>query len=214
MRTIALLAALFLGLAWAKCDHPFYPVQEGWVWTYRSSPSGETHTISTSGVTNTGFTQRYAFKSFSFESQWRCDAKGLAQPEYVQPGSVQGLQMNFKTKKASGVVIPPTLSVGTTWTYSYEVSGEAKRQTLTIRMNQSVSVTNKIVGQESVSVPAGKFSAFKVESTLTQQGTMSIGGREQPLNLNVKTTSWYAQGVGLVKSVSENNTTELVSLKR
>lgn len=30
------------GAAWAKCDHPFYPVREGWVWTYRSSPNNNT----------------------------------------------------------------------------------------------------------------------------------------------------------------------------
>ncbi|MCX7601576.1 MAG: hypothetical protein N2Z75_06520 [Meiothermus sp.] len=201
------------GAAWAQCDHPFYPVREGWVWSYRSSLDNSTYTIQTLEVKANGFIQRLTFPSFGFDSRWICDARGLTRPEFAQSGP-SSMQMKFKTRKASGVLLPQNLRVGSSWSYSYEVSGEAQRGNLTLELEQSVHTTSKVVGQESVSVPAGRFTALKVESTQTSRGTMKMGGRSSPMNLTVKSTSWYAPNVGLVKSQSEGVVIELVSLKR
>ncbi len=215
MRSIigVLLLVALGGAAWARCDHPFYPVREGWVWTYRSSVDKNPYIIQTLEVKADSFIQRFTFTSFGFDSRWTCDARGLTQPEFAPSGQT-GLQMKFKTRKATGVVLPQSLRVGSSWSYSYEASGEAQQGNLTIHMEQSVSTTSKVVGQESVSVPAGRFRALKVESTQTTRGTMTMGGRSSPLNLTVKSTSWYAPNVGLVKSQSEQVVIELVSLKR
>jgi hypothetical protein len=83
--------------AWARCDHPFFPVREGWVWSYRSSVDNSTYTVDIANVSARGFTQRQTFKNFGFESRWTCDSSGLAQPEYIQPRGNQGVQMNLKT---------------------------------------------------------------------------------------------------------------------
>ncbi len=216
MRTVlGVLALLILsGAAWAKCDHPFFPVREGWLWSYRSSVDNSTYTVSITNVSASGFTQRQTFKNAGFESRWSCDSKGLTQPEYIQPRNNQGVQVNLKTRKASGVVIPQVMRVGATWSYSYEVSGEMKQQNMTLQVEQRVSTTNKVLGQESVTVPAGRFTAFKVESIMTTRGSMKVGANNIPLNTTLKTFSWYAQGVGLVKSRFEGGTTELLSLKR
>lgn len=215
MRSIlGVLALVVLGTAaWAKCDHPFYPVREGWVWTYRSSVDKSTYTIQTLGVKADSFIQRFTFTNFGFDSRWTCNAQGLSQPEFAPSGQT-GLQMKFKTRKASGVVMPQNLRVGSSWSYSYEVSGEAQQGNLTIQMEQSIDTTSKVVGQENVSVPAGRFSALKVESIQTTRGTMTMGGQSSPMNLTVKSTSWYAPNLGLVKSQSEGVVIELVSLKR
>lgn len=201
-------------LAWAQCNHPLFPVSEGWVWSYRSSPDNSTHTASIIKVSDKGFIQRLAFKGFSFDIRWACDAKGLTQLEYFQPPSSQGVQMNLKTRKVNGVVIPQGMRVGTTWSYGYEVAGEAKQPNMTLQVEQTMKVVSKVVGQESVSVPAGRFSAYKVESTMAIRGSMKSAGQSIPMNLDVKTTSWYAQGVGLVKTQSEGVVVELLSLKR
>lgn len=216
MRKLAWIYALLAlsGVAWAKCDHPFFPVREGWVWSYRSSVDNSTYTVSIANVSTSGFTQRQTFKNFSLESRWTCDSKGLAQPEYIQPQGKQGVQMNLKTRKASGVVIPQVMRVGATWNYSYEVSGDMKQQNMTMQVEQSIRTTNKVIGQESVTVPAGRFIAFKVESIMTIRGSMKVGGNNIPINTTLKTLSWYAQGVGLVRSQLEGGTTELLSLKR
>jgi hypothetical protein len=212
-----LLAASILvlaSLAWAQCNHPFFPVHEGWVWSYRSSPDNSTHTARIIKVSDKGFVQRLAFRDFSFDIRWACGAKGLTQLEYLQPPGSQGMQMNLKTRKVSGVVIPQGMRVGTTWSYGYEVAGEAKQPNMTLQVDQTMNVVSKVVGQESVGVPAGRFSAYKVESTMSIRGSMRSAGQSMPMNLEVKTTTWYAQGVGLVKTQSEGVTVELLSLKR
>ncbi len=214
-KLIWVFAVLALGSAvWAKCDHPYFPVREGWVWTYQSSVNNSIYSVSIVNVSANGFTQRQALTGFSFEARWTCDSKGLTQPEYVQPQGNQGVQMNLKTRKASGVVIPQVMRAGTSWSYSYEVSGEAKQQNIAMQVEQSVVATNKVLGQETVAVPAGRFNALKVESVMSIKGSMTIAGRRMPINNTIKTLSWYAQGVGLVKSQFEGGSTVLLSLKR
>lgn len=72
-----------------------------------------------------------------------------------------------------------------------------------IMMGVNVKESSKAINLEPVEVPAGKFSGFKVVTELSQGG------------FNLTKTSWYADGVGMVKSVIESSsfktTTELVS---
>lgn len=209
---IALVFTFVLG-AYANCNHPFYPVKEGWVWTYSSSLS-QNYSVSTYGVSTKGFTQKMDFGKFNLETRWTCGAKGLARPEYSQPSLGTAMQMDLKTISASGVIIPKSLGMGSSWNYSYEVEGTIKQQQMTMQMKQKVNVSNKVVGRENVSVKAGKYKAFKVQTTMQLNGEMKVAGRAVPTNTIVESTTWYAQGVGMVKSVSKEATVELVSLKK
>lgn len=55
----------------------------------------------------------------------------------------------------------------------------------------------KVVGQESVTVPAGTFDAYKITSTseLTTRSVVSF-------TLNLSVTEWYVPGLGVVRSES------------
>ncbi len=68
-------------------------------------------------------------------------------------------------------------------------------------MNTAIDEKNKVVGEETVVVPAGKFAAMHVHSDVTQGGTQ------------VKKDYWYANHIGLVKSMTDSSgmksTTEL-----
>ncbi|MBF6592891.1 MAG: hypothetical protein IVW51_00410 [Thermaceae bacterium] len=207
-----LLGLVLLGTAWAKCDNPFYPVREGWVWTYKSSLDGKTHTNTLSNVSDSGFTNTIQFDKGSVESRWRCDSNGLSSLEYGATNfSGKHNQFNLKTVDSKGVMIPTNLSIGSTWTYSFTLEGDMS----TGKINSNVETSSKVVGEETVSVPAGTFKAFKVESTSVMKMSMNINGKTQDLPSNtIKSTSWYAPGVGLVKSLSNDITTELVSLKK
>lgn len=201
MRPLLVTSILMLAaLAWAQCDHPFFPVREGWVWSYRLSVDNSTYTVSFTNVSARGFTQRQTLKDIVIESRWSCESSGLIQPEYIQPLNNRGVQMNLKTRKADGVTIPQVMQVGTTWSYSYEVSGEMKQQGMTMQIEQSISTTNKVLGQESVTVPAGHFTALKVESTTTIRGSMKMGEHSIPLSTTLKTYAWYAQGWGWLRA--------------
>jgi uncharacterized protein DUF3108 len=69
-------------------------------------------------------------------------------------------------------------------------------------MGVDIDESSRVSGPEPVEVPAGKFQAMKVESKVNQGGTL------------VTKTYWYANWVGLVKSMTDTgsvkSTTQLV----
>ena len=75
------------------------------------------------------------------------------------------------------------------------------------------------IGVESVSVPAGTFEAMKVEVVTTVNINATFQGTTVPVTFTSTTTSWFAQGVGWVKSdsvsdfgdISTSESIELVS---
>ena len=73
------------------------------------------------------------------------------------------------------------LTTGATW--SWKGKG---------MMGVDIDESNQVIGSEAVEVPAGKFQAMKVETKVTQGGQL------------VTKTYWYANWVGLVKSMTES----------
>jgi len=67
---------------------------------------------------------------------------------------------------------------------------------------------NTVVGQESVTVPAGTFrDAVKVEARMQMQIRLS-GGKKTAVGTDVM-TAWFAKGVGLVKYVERQELSQL-----
>lgn len=82
------------------------------------------------------------------------------------------------------IVLKNSLQPGDSW--AWEGNGFFGVRTIEV---------NKVVANETVIVPAGEFLAMKVET----RGGLVISPRK-------KTISWYASGVGLVKSEEYSNT--------
>jgi hypothetical protein len=62
-------------------------------------------------------------------------------------------------------------------------------------------INRKVVRKESVTVPAGTFSAFMVESKAVSETISDYGPMGRYSNMTVKTiTEWYVPGKGVVKS--------------
>jgi hypothetical protein len=62
-------------------------------------------------------------------------------------------------------------------------------------------INRKVVRKESVTVPAGTFSAFMVESKAVSETISDYGPMGRFSNMTVKTiTEWYVPGKGVVKS--------------
>ncbi|RIH87446.1 hypothetical protein Mterra_01198 [Calidithermus terrae] len=211
---ILLLSIAAFGLGWAKCDHPYYPVREGWTWTYKQSGQvNETYSLTVTNVSDQGFTLRYTTKESSFELRWRCDANGLMSLDQGSFGQNQGFKL--ETTNAKGVAIPSQFRVGLAWTYSYDLKGSFDSGGQKMTMTGKSSTDAKITAREAVKVPAGTFQAFKVETTTKTEMAMNVGGQSQPMPAqSFGGTTWYAEGVGMVKSVMAGITTELVSLKK
>lgn len=76
---------------------------------------------------------------------------------------------------------------------------------MTMKMGETVFMTTilkftrkKVIGRESVKVPAGTFSCLKIEG-----GTnMEMKVMNKPTNFITKTVQWYAPGIGMVKEES------------
>ncbi len=208
----------------SPCDHPYYPVREGAQWRYRLTTQGIApieQTITTSNVTTDTFTERHEFSSGGTMTRgWRCSGDGLSALQYGNFSTPQAaVQMN--TIRSEGVTLPAAdrWQPGATWESRYEVRGGmagANNNNPAMEMSGPIEISSRIVGQESVTVPAGTYDAMKVESTFTARLTTSVGGRSMPMNpMAFRTNAWYARGVGVVRIEQVggfgSTTTELLS---
>ena len=190
-----------------QCNHPFYPVSATANWQYRSTTTGlapSTFTLSDSNITANSFTEHRDFTTLQTDNGWSCAADGsLASTQFgnLNTGSTQ---FQLQTTKNTGVTIPAPKDwqVGTTWNNAYEVKGTMQLSGNTANAQGSIEVTYKIVSQESVTVPAGTYNAFKVTSDTTMKLSVTSGAATVPFNISTAATSWFAPNVGMVKSQS------------
>ena len=210
------LSSLMTGNAAGSCDHPYFPIRDGARWTYESNIQGMKPTQYTQTIeqlSGDAFVMRQTFGEVSTDFRWKCGSQGLSSPEY---GAVGGSNSQFKMEVVSfsGVMFPPASKwvVGSTWDASYtmrgQMTGAAKGQ-----MSGDVNMTSKIVGEETVKVKAGSFRALKVTVTQKMNMTMTIQNRSTPINNTLEITSWYARGVGLVKSSFQGGGSQLIGYK-
>ena len=90
-----------------------------------------------------------------------------------------------------GVEIPARIAAGATW----------QRDMIFARSEPPVvRTTYRAVAEETVTVPAGRFEAWKVEFEVRGRGK---GASSYPVTSG---TQWHARGVGMVRSVSRSVT--------
>lgn len=79
---------------------------------------------------------------------------------------------------------PATLSVGQVMEFSYKTN--------TMGIKSTIAGTNTVVARESVTTPAGTFDCYKVDNEVSSKALLNT--------VRMKTTTWLAAGVGVVKS--------------
>ncbi len=205
----------------ALCSNPFHPMSPNARWQYRAtgfaSTTPATYTVTLSNITDNSFVEHYAVDNTVFDVQWQCTSAGLrAAP--VANFLVGGQSpFRFDSVSSSGVTLPPAdrWSAGATWSSMYDVRGRAERNGVTVTGTGTVNIQDQIMDQEQVTVPAGTFQAWRVDSTVRISLTGSSGGTSVPVVVSFKRSSWHAANVGLVKMVlnldSQSATTELVA---
>lgn len=209
------------------CGNAFYPVIDGRVLHYATNSTFEgagDYTTTYSNVTDTSFTiSTDVGEGMVIATDWQCSADGLLSPQFSQlPGGMEGMDIEFT--EASGISIPPEemFQVGESWPLHYVANATvAMDDTTSMEMVQTFDMTNTVTAIEAVSVPAGDFpNAVRVETIGTISSTITMGGQQQPgISLDLNYTSWYAEGVGLVRQempdffgTGSNYITELVSV--
>ena len=211
-------------VARSKCNNPYYPVAPGLTWVYAAAePASTTYTTTLDNITDSSFTMVQTFDNLTNESNYLCTPEGLTTAQF------SGLQMEeaniqIETRNGRGVMIPAgdAWQVGETWDASFDLIGSmTASEGISGTITGTVTMTNEIVAREKVTVPAGTFDAFRVDSVMTETMYLNMGGvaMPDPISIAINMSSWYAEGVGVIKSssgLSEDTltTTELVSFKK
>ena len=183
--TAALVTAAFLLVQGAVAGKPkskpsadYFPLRVGDSWTYRNTEEGGYTLKVLSEEPQEGGTVRFVVELLSGVKvdNTYSKANGWVLFHAENYPEHEGLQATYDPPKQ---LLPNPLVVGQKW----EWSGRDPTQ---VEHRES----NRVVGVETVTVPAGKFRAMKVVS--------EISGASVPLIR----TSWYAEGVGLVKTMN------------
>ena len=173
---IFLLAPVGYGKKTKTTKADYFPLRVGDSWTYRNTEAGGYTWKVLNEEQHEGEAVRYIVEvlsgakilnTFSKTDGWVL----FHQESYPEH---EGLQATYDPPKQ---YLPNPLVVGQKW----ESSGKDPTQ-----MEHRES--SRVVGVETVTVPAGKFRAMKVVSEIANGGAL------------MTKTSWYADGVGLIKT--------------
>lgn len=191
------------------CENPYSPFDAGLSIKYKTHYGDNDNAYTYRVASNQGGKIRveYVFggeQTVTVGQEFACTAGTIKADGYLDMGNVlAGQRIKLKTESAEGVFMPKELAVGTEWTTTYEVSASSEDpslQDLLKDLRQKVVVTNKVVGEEDVTVKAGTFHTFRVESaTEINLADAPAGG---PSGVVIPAMSWLAKDVGMVKSIA------------
>jgi hypothetical protein len=193
---IFLLIWLATGVAAQKRAAPvrdFFPLAVGYSWTYRNDMGDAEYTVKViSEEKQAGGKIVYLLDKevgVTIHS-WYSKSAGLV---LLHREAYQGQEGLDVTHEPASIILKNPLAAGTKWAWQgRSITGG------------DVSASYQVAGTEIVQVAAGRFRAVKIN------GKISDGA--SPLKT---ITYWYAEGVGLVKTVTESpqlrNSWELVS---
>lgn len=198
------------------CQNPSFPVHEGSSWTYTYPnlviPTEATWTVTevSSNAFSLSRDERTPSETRTRSEYWHCSARGLLRR--IDDDSVRAVVRSYadlgdggaRTEHfATGVDLPNTpLRIGMRWESDKQLEygpaeGEGTRYT--------VHTLYVVTAREQVKVPAGTFTAFRVDLQVEYFYTSPPGYMETEsftASGRVTGSSWYAEGVGLVKQVS------------
>ena len=206
MKAWIFCAAVWLGsLAWGSvCSSTFYPTEADLRWRYRNLGDNQVYTQSFTRTGADSLLEQRRYTNRTETTQWTCTPEGL---RILPEGEISFPGGSMRFTKLTGVIIPKseTWKVGGRWVYRYELKGRVA----VFDLSGFLEVENRIVTRETITVAAGQFEALRVEAVF--RGEFGIG-------LSGKATYWFAEGVGVVKQVSESNfggqSSELIAFGR
>jgi len=186
------------------CDNPYVPAVEGATWNYSlTTGSGTVTSVQTiTDVGTDGFLLQTETSDISYVITWKCSPEGLYWLEstggmFAAVFQTDAGTATVETNSYSGVSMPANVQVGDSWTTDEEitVNGFGVNETFTIHTEYQA------VGMETVTVPAGTFSALRVDIT--------ISNSSQTLPVTIEGSSWFVEGIGQVKNVANNPSFDL-----
>jgi hypothetical protein len=194
------------------CTNVYYPVRQGAIWTYKSTggPAGEySFTDTITSVREDGFTLSTQIGDISRSLEWNCTAEGLTALQLGgAPAAMlnsQGIQMNLDVSNVTGTTFPSRINPGDQWQQTMNVQGNVTMMNEQAEATGNAQMNFSAIGNESVTVPAGRFEALKVQVDVT----LNINATYQAITLPVSFTGtylyWFAPNVGWVKASGNGN---------
>lgn len=198
------------------CYHPYFPIIEGASWTY-DDDLDEDYTIRIEETRENSFSMTQQLlndENFLFTADWYCSEEGILRGSFAQvdlinqaAGDEESPEFEFETLEWEGETLPSPdlLKIGYAWTSSYKLSANFDIEGFSDTFEVNVTIDHEIASIEEVTVPAGTFpEAIRVDS-IGQIDMSSFFGESTTFlsNFDFRYSTWYVEGVGMVKSSSE-----------
>jgi hypothetical protein len=205
--------------------YPYFPIRTDVNWQYSEDASGaptSEFSIHYGSITDETFIAFQEFETATIETNWLCSTQGLMQSKYTQrniPGIPDGIE--FETINYDGITLPTPeqFQVGATWSSSYTIRGTMNTDVGEMTTTTEINIANTLAAFEEVTVPFGVYpNAARVDAQITMLISTQVGGfAGPPTEITSIMSTWYAEGAGMVKTVSEeqggNTILELISMK-
>ncbi|MDV6376151.1 TapB family protein [Deinococcus arenicola] len=189
-----------LGVAQAACDaSTFMPVGTR-TYALNSGADKSSISIKTSALSGDRMKVQTTMNGKTIPVVWTCTASGM---KASIPAGQGGGQVNVD----AGFFPPASRwKVGYSWNSAGAVDMDAPGLGA---MKMTTATTSKIVKEEKITVPAGTFTALRVDSTISMKVSLPAGTKlPRGMDLNrmmggpTTTSAWYVRGVGLIRSSS------------
>lgn len=200
----------------SNCAHPYFPLRSGYEAVFKNtfpspidgSAQVTTYVWNVTGVTasSADLSLKFGTSALSVTQHLRCENGNLSATNFVDmtpAGSQLGFQV--ETQRASGAYLPADLKPGSEWTQSFDLilRPQGEMAAAIGDISETTVIRRKALREESVTVPAGRYTALRVESRATVQlhgsGAPELGSAD---NLEIVTTEWWVKNVGLVKTTA------------
>lgn len=206
------------------CGVSYFPILPDTTWLYRMKDENglfvETR-VWYEDITDDSFVWNQEMDSdppVTAQSGWTCSDEGLVSTDFATtnvPAVLDAMGYDYEyeieTLEFSGITFPSNelWFVGSQWTGNWEVTGDVTVEDLGL-VNAVIDVTmeNTIAAEEPITVPAGSYEkAMRVDSIMKLDISITMEGMTIPaIKGEYTTSSWYVQGVGLVRQSSEDST--------
>lgn len=206
----------------SACDNPYLPIVVGAEWVYKTTDeTTNIYTRSIEKIEADGFFDKDVYEiGVTREAHWQCaDGALIALDPNDSAASVtsQGIDLKLETVAAEGVTLPASMSEGDTWKQTLSLEGNVNMNDMQFFAKESGARECAYIGKESVTVEAGTFDAHRIDCKLTLVITITSEGMDIPTNTSFMQSEWYAEGVGLVKTLTDLSgakvASELISYK-
>ena len=203
------------------CTNPFYPVVESATWNYSivSSPP-DTFVRTITEINPDGFTSQDIFSTGTNQIvRWECQEGTLialdpAGTEATSSVVLSGLDIELQATDQEGITLPSDIKEGDTWSQHFTVEGILNYNGQDVSSPAQSDSTCVAAGEEMITVPAGSFSALRVDCIITIEVKFSAMGFSFPFTIESNSTSWYSPGIGMVRnsSIAMDDSTTTVEL--